>query len=117
MTREAKVRFDLKIIAYWIIGGAIIGGIFWMLGLVTGGAQYFQEHGFISTFLLAPLGGALVWTTWGGIGFIFDAAVNYGWKFGQVEHHLWVWYLYPLIAMFLISFSFVLGIIRSAMRR
>ncbi len=57
-----------------------------------------------------------------GVGLLCEAYTK-GWRFGEIEHPIWIWYIYPIYFMFvfilmspIIAIKIVIGLIKGSFR-
>lgn len=101
-----ETKFKSKYLLVWSISGLVAGLFLSIYAANTQPEMSFQD------IPAGSLGGALIYVIIGGIGLLPDAA-NHQWKFNEITHPAWFWWIYPVISLFIISIAFCIGFIVS----
>jgi hypothetical protein len=96
-SNTGTVGFQTKFLLSWLITGAV-------LGLIVG-ITAMKESG-VSAVFGSIVGFPIWYVSQAGLGMLFDAAKRHNWKFGEIEHQPWVWYIYPIVGILDIVYSF-----------
>jgi hypothetical protein len=98
---ESSRKLKKKYLISWAIMGVLVG-------IAVSGISLFQQSGIgFGTVVTATLiGGPGAMLVLAGMGFIIEGLTKYNWRFGEIEHRVWIWHIYPIFA----SFLFVIGI-------
>lgn len=102
-----ETRFKSKYLLIWSISGLVAGLLISICAASTQPEVGFQD---------VPVGSlltAVVYVIFGGLGLLPDAA-NHRWKFNEITHPIWFWWIYPVVSCLIISVAFVVGIIASS---
>lgn len=93
-----KSKFKPIFLLVWFI----IGGLFSILVCLSQSVSF-------SEILSVSFGTGLGSIVYGLMGFCIDAAVNQRWHFNQIEYPICYWYIYPIVAIFLLFISLLVA--------
>ncbi|MDB9511695.1 hypothetical protein PN499_10915 [Kamptonema animale CS-326] len=113
MSTNTTTRFQQRYLVVWMVVGAVfslLATVFIFIdGTSSGQSSKLSWNEIIMYLLAAPVSGTIIGPVWGSFGMLFEASTRYNWKFGEIEHYAWVWYIYPLYTIFDIIWSMTVG--------
>jgi hypothetical protein len=108
-----KTRYEKKYLTIWMVTGAVLGLLLtvaaYLSEITSGKTANVNWNEVITVVLFSPVGGIIFYLSYGGLGMLFEAATVYNWKFGQIEHRTWIWYIYPIFSIVWITFCMTFG--------
>lgn len=119
MTENTK--YENKYLTIWMVTGAIFSGltaiVLSILGVVSG-TSTLNLNEILSFFI----GGSIMFPGYAGVGLLCEA-YSRGWKFGEIEHPVWIWYIFPIYTIFvcilmspIIAIKIFIGLIKGSFR-
>lgn len=81
-------KFHLKYLISWVI-----------LGILAGVATFILSKTPNLTLFSSLVGLVMTSVSFAGLGMLLEAWSAYNWRFGNIEHSPWVWYIYPLTVL------------------
>jgi len=116
-----NTTYKNKYLIIWMVTGATFSGLTAIVLLILGvvsGTSTLNLNEILSFFI----GGSIMFPGYAGVGLLCEAYTK-GWRFGEIEHPIWIWYIYPIYFMFvfilmspIIAIKIVIGLIKGSFR-
>ncbi|MEA5421357.1 hypothetical protein VB712_19200 [Spirulina sp. CCNP1310] len=95
-----ETTFRSKYMISWLVMSTVLG----IIGI------FYEPN--IAVLFLALIAGF----SFGFLGMLIDAAANYSWKFNEIKQPIWVWHIYPIYSITVITIGMIWGIISNSFR-